>query len=439
VTAESARDVASGRVSVEDAVRAALERLDRWDAVTNAFSQMFADEARQEATRPHEGVLAGVPVAVKDLFDVAGRETTGCSAAYRGNVATRDAPVVTSLRAAGAIVIGKTNMHELAFGSTNLISACGPAHNPWDPDRITGGSSGGSGAAVASRVVPIALGTDTGGSIRIPSSFCGVFGLKPTHGRLSLDGVMPLAPTLDCAGPMAWSAGDLALAWLALAGEEPASAGPDRVAVMRTDRATAAVLDGVDAVATAFTELGASTADVPDGLAGTSDAWLEVAAPEFLAAHPKLAENHDEVHPFIGALFEFARTLSPEQVEDGRRRQAQTRAWFDEQLRDAEVLVMPATPFPAPRADEYSITVRSGDAIDVHLGGASTFTRAVNLTGLPSLAVPAGRSPEGLPVGVQMVGRRASEPLLLRAGQALEGLDPRFASAEPPAPAPAPA
>jgi len=437
VTAESAQDIAAGRVSVEDAVRGALERLDRWEPFTNAFSQVFAEEAREEAKRPREGVLAGVPVAVKDLFDMAGRETTGCSAAYRGNVAARDAPVVTALRDAGAIVIGKTNMHELAFGTTNLISACGPAHNPWDLDRVPGGSSGGSGAAVASRVVPIALGTDTGGSIRIPSSFCGIFGLKPSHGRLSLDGVMPLATSLDCPGPMAWSTGDLALAWVALAGEEPASATPTRVAVMRTDRATDAVLEGVEAVATALGELGASTTDVPDGLAGTSDAWLEVAAPEFRAAHPKLAENHDEVHPFIGAFLEFARTLSPEQVEDGRRRQSQTRAWFDDELRDAEILLMPATPFPAPRADDESITVRSGDTIDVHLGGASTFTRAVNLTGLPSLAVPAGRAPDGLPVGVQMVGRRGSEPLLLRAATALEGLDPRFASAEPPAPAPA--
>jgi Asp-tRNA(Asn)/Glu-tRNA(Gln) amidotransferase A subunit family amidase len=435
VTGESARDVASGRESSEDAVRGALERLERWQPVTNAFSQVFAGEARERARDPHEGVLAGVPVAVKELFDVAGRETTGCSAAYRGNVATSTAPVVSSLLDAGAIVVGKTNMHELAFGATNLISACGPTHNPWDPDRITGGSSGGSGAAVASRVVPIALGTDTGGSIRIPSSFCGVFGLKPTHGRLSLDGVMPLAISLDCPGPMAWSARDLALAWLALAGDEPAAAAPSRIAVMRTDRATGAVLDGVEAVAQGLGALGASVVEVPDGLAGTGDAWLEVTAPEFLAAHPKLLDRPDQVHPFIAAYLEFARTLSPEQAKDGRRRQAATRSWFDDQLRDAEVLVMPATPFPAPRADDESIPVRSGDVLDVHLGGASTFTRAVNLAGLPSLAMPAGSSPEGMPVGVQMVGRRGSEPLLLRAALALEDRDQRLASVEPPAPA----
>src|SRR5438132_509274 len=223
---EIAGAVASGDAAAADAVRRSLDLLSRWQPVTNAFSQVFADEALEEAAEAREGTLAGVPVAVKELFDVAGRETTGCCAAYRGNVAKADAPVVRALRDAGAILVGKTNMHELAFGTTNLISACGPAHNPWDPERVPGGSSGGSGAAVGSRVVPIALGTDTGGSIRIPSSFCGVFGLKPTHGRLSLDGVMPLAVSLDCPGPMAWSAGDLALAWKALSGERSSDAPP---------------------------------------------------------------------------------------------------------------------------------------------------------------------------------------------------------------------
>src|SRR5437763_8300187 len=235
---ESARDVAAGLASSEDAVRGGLDRLERWQPVTNAFSQVYADEALEESRREHRGVLAGVPVAVKDLFDVKGRETTGCSEAYRGNVAAKDAPVVAALREAGAVVIGKTNMHELAFGATNLISACGPAHNPWDPERITGGSSGGSGAAVAARVVPIALGTDTGGSIRIPSSLCGVFGLKPTHGRLPLDGVMPLATSLDCPGPIAANAEDLALAWRVLSGEETTSSAAGSIAVMGTDRCT---------------------------------------------------------------------------------------------------------------------------------------------------------------------------------------------------------
>src|SRR2546421_5894345 len=226
------------------AVEEALETIDRWQPVTNAFSQIFRDAGSEE---PREGPLSGVPVAVKDLFDVAGHETTGCSEAYRGNVASRDAVVVRRLREAGAILVGKCNQHELAFGTTNLISACGPAHNPFDPGRIVGGSSGGSAAAVATRCVPIALGTDTGGSIRIPASYCGLFGLKPTHGRLSLEGVMPLAASLDCPGPIASTAADLALAWRALSGEAPSDAPAARIAVLRTERATEDVLDAIDA------------------------------------------------------------------------------------------------------------------------------------------------------------------------------------------------
>src|SRR2546421_1145502 len=225
------------------AVEEALETIDRWQPVTNAFSQIFRDAGSEE---PREGPLSGVPVAVKDLFDVAGHETTGCSEAYRGNVASRDAVVVRRLREAGAILVGKCNQHELAFGTTNLISACGPAHNPFDPGRITGGSSGWSAAAVATRCVPIALGTDTGGSIRIPSSFCGVFGLKPTHGRLSLDGVMPLATSLDCPGPMAANAEDLTLAWRVLSREETTSSAAGSVAGMGTGRCTEEVQGAVE-------------------------------------------------------------------------------------------------------------------------------------------------------------------------------------------------
>ena len=416
---ESARDVAAGLASSEDAVRGALDRLERWQPVTNAFSQVYADEALEESRREHRGVLAGVPVAVKDLFDVTGRETTGCSEAYRGNVAAKDAPVVAALREAGAVVIGKTNMHELAFGATNLISACGPTHNPWDSERITGGSSGGSGAAVASRVVPIALGTDTGGSIRIPSSFCGVFGLKPTHGRLSLEGVMPLAVSLDCPGPMAWSAGDLALAWEALTGEPPSGTLPARVGVLRTERATDDVLGNAEGLARDLASSSkASLSDVPDWLAGVADPWLELTAPEFREAHPQLQERRGDVHPFIAGYLDFAQTLPREQLEDGHRRAGEIRGWFEEQFRDLDVLVMPTTPYPAPRAVDESVSVRSGE-LDVHLGGASTFTRAVNIARLPSLAVPSGLS-QGLPTGAQLVGPRGSEAALLTAAYDLE-------------------
>src|SRR5437763_166271 len=217
--------------SVELAERA-IGRAEAWQPFTNAFSQLWPDEALEAARaldaspRRNASPLCGVPIAVKDLYDVAGHETSGCCEAYRGTVADADATIITRLRRAGIVMVGKTNQHELAAGGTNTVSACGAARNPWDASRMTGGSSGGSAAVVAAGVVPIALGSDTGGSIRIPASLCGTFGLKPTSGRFPLDGVMPLAPSMDCPGPMAATAGDLVLALDAMGASPAAAASP---------------------------------------------------------------------------------------------------------------------------------------------------------------------------------------------------------------------
>jgi len=415
-------------------VELAIERIERWQPVTNAFSQVYAEEAREEARSERTGPLAGVPVAVKDLFDVAGRETTGCCAGYRGNVADRDAEVVRRLREAGAVLVGKCNQHELAFGTTNLISACGPAHNPFDPDRITGGSSGGSAAAVASRCVPIALGTDTGGSIRIPAAFCGVFGLKPTHGRLSLDGVMPLARSLDCPGPLAATAGDLGLAWRILSGDRTESPPAGSVAVVGTDRCTDEVHGAVEATAAALGRLGVTATLVPDEVRDSPLAWVEVAAPEMFRDLGELLARRELVHPVIAGFIEYGSTQAPERLEQGRAEARRVRSWLDEQLSRSDAVLMPATPYAAPRASDDEIETRDGERIDVHVGGPSMFTRAINLAGLPSIAIPAGRTDEAIPLGVQLVGAMDSEPLLLATAAALERLDERFTSPVPPEP-----
>ncbi len=220
---DACRAIRERRVSPVELVTEAIRSLQDWQPVTNATSQLFASEALRAAdalpARPI-GPLHGVPVLVKELFDVAGHETTGCCEAFRGNIASADAFVVQRLREAGAIIVGKANMHELAASGTNHISSCGPTRNPWAPDRLTGGSSGGSAAAVATRSVPFTLGTDTAGSIRVPSSFCGTTGLKPTHGRLPMAGTMPLSPRMGCIGPMAGSVEDVALGYAALANEQ---------------------------------------------------------------------------------------------------------------------------------------------------------------------------------------------------------------------------
>jgi aspartyl-tRNA(Asn)/glutamyl-tRNA(Gln) amidotransferase subunit A len=303
--------------------------------------------------------------------------------------------------------------------------------NPFDPARIPGGSSGGSGAAVATRCVPIALGTDTGGSIRIPASMCGVFGLKPTHGRLPLDGVMPLASSLDCPGPIASTAADLALAWAVLSGDSGTAPAAASVVVLDTDRCTDDVHEALEATAEALERLGATSTEVPDAIQDAPLAWADIAAPEMFRDHGALLEQRDLVHPFVAGFIEYGSIQAPEQLEEARREVERVRAWFDAQLRAADIVVMPAAPYAAPRADEEEIGIRNGDRIDVHVGGPSTFTRAVNLVGLPSLAMPAGRSAEGMPVGVQLVGRRDSEALLLATAASLEALDERFTSPVP--------
>ncbi len=204
-------------------IDAALDRIARDQ--TNAFTTVFANDARARAIAleqsDHHGPLYGLPVAVKDLFDIAAVPTTGACAAYASRVATEDADLVTLLREAGAVIVGKTNLHELGFGATGLISAAGPVRNPLDPNVLPGGSSSGSAAAVAAGHVPLAIGTDTGGSIRMPASFCGIVGLKPTPGSISLTGAMAMSPALDCAGPMAATVRECATAW------EVLSARPD--------------------------------------------------------------------------------------------------------------------------------------------------------------------------------------------------------------------
>lgn len=416
-----ARAVASREISPVEVAEEALRAAEAWQPVTNAFSQLRPEEtlaeARALAGSPARmaGPLAGVPVAVKDLFDVEGWETTGCCALFRGRVAREDAEAVRRLRAAGAVVIGKTNQHELAAGGTNVISDCGPTHNPWDPERITGGSSGGSAAAVAT-VAPLGLGTDTGGSIRIPASFCGVSGLKPTRGSVPLEGAMPLSPSMDTAGPLATGAADLAAAFSALSEREIAPAPPAgrRVAILGGPIARTArqdVLEATDRVARVLGEAGVTVSAVD--LTGADDAlgvWERVAWAEFAQGYPDLVDS-PHVHERTRDILAFGRRVVSE-LPSARERMQAVRAAFLEALREVDALLLPATPFPAPRLGARIVDAGS-IGLDVRTGAPSVLTRPVSLSGLPALALPAGVSDEGLPLGAQLVGRDGEEPSLL--------------------------
>ena len=426
---ETVEAIVSGRLSPVDAVEEALAAVAAWQSHTNLASQVWADEARELAAslgdRP-VGPLHGVPVMVKDLYDVQGHETTGCCAAFAGNVAQGTSPLVYRLRRAGAIVIGKTSQHELAAGSSNLVSACGPTRNPWDLERVTAGSSGGSAIAVAAGCVPLTLGSDTGGSIRMPAAVCGLTGLKPTHGRLPLHGMMPLCPSMDCPGPMARTALDVAFAFSLLDGERPEGV-PGPVAGLRVGMAREGLYAGTmtgdvrAAVAHVEEELTAAGAVVVEAslprLEDAPDVWTDVGWPELAEAYPDL--DLERLLPQTRRSWEYGRDLPEDRRRAARFRRAEIRTTFGRALEDCDVLLLPATPVAAPRADLDEVDV-DGTTMAVSKGVLAWFTRPVSLTGLPALSVPAGFSSEGLPVGVQLVGRERDEWTLLRAGAAFQ-------------------
>jgi aspartyl-tRNA(Asn)/glutamyl-tRNA(Gln) amidotransferase subunit A len=406
-------------------VDTALERIDAWQEQTNAFAQVFAEEARADAELDREGPLAGVPIAVKDLFDVRGHPTTGCCAAIPPIPAERDATLVAGLRDAGAIVIGKTNQHELAAGVTNLESACGPTRNPWDPTRISGGSSGGSAVAVATGIVPISLVSDTGGSARIPAGFCGTWGLKPTQGRLSTDGMMPLAPEMDCPGLLAGSLDDLRLGWEVVADRPNDRPAPSVVGLLRGGRWERCALEikaAVGRAAERFRDTGVQVRDV-DGSAldEVHHVWNRLAWPPFAERYRGLTGN-----PSLGAgaasLLEWG-SAHRDELPGARARAERIRGWFADAFDRVDLLLAATTPYVAPPIDAGEIALGDGTTIDVHRGGPSWHTTAANVAGLPALSVPFATSIEGLPIGVQLIGRANAEDALLAAAELLRPSD----------------
>jgi aspartyl-tRNA(Asn)/glutamyl-tRNA(Gln) amidotransferase subunit A len=423
---ETAAAIARGDLTPEAAVAGAIERAETSQPSLNAFTMTFGDEARALAKEPRPGLLSGVPVAVKDLFDMAGVVTSGCCRAYADTVAPADATVVRRLKDAGAIIVGKTNMHELAFGATNTVSSYGPVNNPWDVARMPGGSSGGSGAAVAAGVVGFALGTDTGGSVRHPASFCGISALKTTHRLIPLDGVMPMAPSLDTVGPMASDAADLALAMRVIAGVEAEDRGD--LAGIRIGIPRDFYFEGVDDEVAAAVRRAAATMERDGGILSdvsvgwvdeASHAWASIALREFARVHPLLFDRADLVDPGIMELARLGSTLPPEGEERARNTRAAIQARFDQVFADVDAIIAPATPIPAPRHDEVMI-VAGGVELLVHAGGPATKTLQINVPGLPSLAIPCGFSSGGLPLGMQLIGERGSDARLLAIGRTFQ-------------------
>jgi aspartyl-tRNA(Asn)/glutamyl-tRNA(Gln) amidotransferase subunit A len=426
-------------------VEAYLARIAALDGRFHAFVTLCADDALAAAraadaalARGAAGPLAGVPVAIKDLLVVRGVRRTNGSAAFADDAPARaDAGAVARLRAAGAIVIGTTHLHELAYGPTGVNPMLGTPVNPWSEARVPGGSSSGSGVAVAARLVPAALGTDTGGSIRVPSSLCGVSGLKPTYGRVSRAGVTPLAWTLDHVGPLARSAEDLALLLGVLAGHDAADASSARVPVAdyaaALDRPLRGTRVGVprdfvgamveDDVARGFEaalgDLGRAGVAVSDvgipALFHTGPALgAGILAEASAALRPLLGERVARVGPETRIYLELGKLVSAQHYLAAQRLRSRL---YDETLAaldGVDVLATPTTPLAAPCPGEMA--VRIGDRDVGVVEALCRFTGPFNLTGLPALTVPCGFTASGLPLGLQLVGRPFGEAALLAIG-----------------------
>lgn len=429
--AEQAAAVAAREVSPVDLVERALEAAARAQGATNCVTHLAAEEARAAAKRAQDteptGPLHGLPILVKDLYDVAGWPTTGCTRPYHDRMASADAAVVERLRGAGALIIGKTNQHELAAGITGWVSSFGSVRNPWDPERIPGGSSSGSAAAVACGVVAMAMGSDTGGSIRAPASFCGITGLKPTHGAVSMRGAMPLGPDFDTAGPLATTAEDCALVHRVIADPPGGDQGPFpgvagvRIGLPETFLATTVgqTRAGIEGAARVFEELGAALVPIRGPRLDRDSVGFNLTWIRFAELYPDLIDD-DRVGPDASFLLRYGRALTAEDRERAHARLEEIRRDFARAFGDVDVLLAPATAFPAPRATDEEIPIDDGTTMPVHRGGPAQLTRPVNEALLPALAFPVGTSSEGMPIGAQLIGPAWSESWLCSLGSAYQ-------------------
>ncbi len=417
-------------VSAVELVREAYEKIAAENPRLNAFlcdaGEAAFERARAldaELAEGHDrGPLHGIPVAIKDNLHVKGLPTTNGSKIFGDIVAEENAAAVERLEAAGAIVVGKTNMHELAYGITSNNPHFGPVRNPIDTGRRPGGSSGGSGAAVAAGIVPVALGSDTGGSIRIPASFCGCVGLKPGYGLVDRRGCMPLGLTLDTVGPLTSTVADAGLVLRALCGVEPPLYGPIpdlRIGVPENFYFDQASPDVAAAVHAAIARSGARIVpvQVPD-IDALNVVSRVILLCEASAIYSRFCNHRESFGADVLALLDQGRLVAGTDYVNAQRLRERFIGEFDQLFAKIDCLATPTTPTTAPRAGDKTI-VLNGHEIDVRIATTS-LVRGINVIGLPAISVPCGADSSGLPVGLQLVGRRRAEPVLLRIAAAIE-------------------
>jgi aspartyl-tRNA(Asn)/glutamyl-tRNA(Gln) amidotransferase subunit A len=442
--AQIASAVGTGKMSALQATEAALARIAQQDGVLNSFTDVTADRARARAravdaaiaSGKNPGPLAGVPFAVKNLFDVKGIATRAGSKINRDLApSSRDAALIERMEAAGAVLIGALNMGEYAYDFTGENVHDGPSRNPHDPTRMTGGSSGGSGSAVGGRLVPIALGSDTNGSIRVPSSFCGIFGLKPTYGRLPRARSFPFVASLDHLGPFARSVEDLALAYDAMQGPDTDDAacttrplepvtpllaqdiGGLRIAIAGGYFQANLFPEAVEAVARVAKALGTTkVVDVPEASRARAAAYVITTAEGASLHLDRLRKRPNDFDPAVRDRL-IAGAMVPASLVD---RAQKFRRWYRAQLleifRSVDVLLAPATPCVAPKIGQVNFVL---DGVELPVrANIGIHTQPISFIGLPVVAVPVPLEP--MPIGVQIIAAPWREDVALRVASALE-------------------
>jgi aspartyl-tRNA(Asn)/glutamyl-tRNA(Gln) amidotransferase subunit A len=427
-----ARDLTS-----EEVTNDCLRQIEAGNPTLNAFIRVTADEARRQAREAdrelalgHDhGALHGVPLSIKDLIDVRGLPTTAASRVREGHVADRDASSIAHLRQAGAVFVGKTNLHEFAFGTTSEDSAFGPARNPHDLSRSPGGSSGGSAASVVAGMALATVGSDTGGSIRIPAAACGLVGLKPSYGEVSCDGVVPLSRTLDHLGPLAQTVADASLLYHALLGDVAATTPPPmpvggiRLAVPRPYFCDLLDDEVRDRFGEALDRLRAAGARVGDieihHAADIVPIYMHISFAEAAAYHAHTLDAMPERYTEpVRLRLEMARYVLAEDYVRALAGREILRREVDAAFEQHDALLLPTLPIPAPPIGAATVPV--GGSSEPVRSMMLRLTQLLNITGHPAISVPMGNTSAGLPCGIQFVGGRMQTDALLRVALACE-------------------
>lgn len=431
---EMADALRAKKVSSLELTNETLARIARENPRLNAFITVVEDSARARASAMDaelshgidRGPMHGIPIGHKDLVYTKGVRTTGGSKIFRDFVPDHDADIAINLERAGAVMVGKTNLHEFAYGITSTNPHFGAVRNPWDTERIPGGSSGGSGAAIAAGIVPMATGTDTGGSIRIPASFCGITGLKPTFGLISKRGVMPLGWTMDHMGPMTKTVRDCAVAFHAMGGPDVSLKNTDirglRIGLPANYYFDTLDLEVAESVRKAVQTAAALGARIVDIRVPNIDEINVVARVLLLAEATSVHQAHLNRRGDIGAdvitLLDQGRLIRGSDYVDAQRLRRIYCREFSKLWSEVDCIFTPTTPTPAPKIGQMTMKVGTVDE-DVRLA-TTRLMRAINVLGIPALSVPCGFTKSGLPIGLQILGAPKAEEMILRVGAAIE-------------------